>query len=342
MHCVKARCPAGLFHWCVPFSVRPGALVSVLLSVILTGCAAFAPQSSDLRASLPPGLPLSSEIRDVPFFAQTEYHCGPAALAMALNSAGAHTTPQQLIEQVYLPGRKGSLQVEMLAAARRNGMVAYVLTPQISDVLQEINAGTPVITLENYGAPFVPIWHYSVAIGFDIHRAEIIRHSGTLERKASPLSVFEYFWRDGYQSGRWAMVAVPPERMPVTATEQRYAEAVIALEKAGQPQRAAIAYDALLSRWPNNLAGLIGRGNTAYARGDLALAESAFRQASLTHADSVAALNNLAQTLLDRGKLTEARATAERAVKLGGPLQGSASATLKEIIKKQQVAGGNP
>ena len=329
MHFVKARCPAGLFHWCMP----------LLFSLLVSGCAAFAPQSSELHATLPPGLPLSAEIRDVPYFAQTEYHCGPAALAMALNSAGARTTPQQLIEQVYLPGRKGSLQIEMLAAARRNGMVAYVLAPQIGDVLLEINAGTPVITLENYGAPYVPIWHYSVAIGFDIHRAEIIRHSGTLERKASPLSVFEYFWG---QVNHWAMVAVPPDRVPITATEQRYAEAVIALEKAGQPQRAALAYDALLKRWPKNLAALIGRGNTAYARGDLALAEAAFRQASLTHTDSVAALNNLAQTLLDRGKLTEARATAEHAVKLGGPLRDSAQATLSEIQKKQQVTGGTP
>ena len=301
--------------------------------MLLCGCAALAPQSTALRSQLPVGLPLSAEILETPYFAQTEYHCGPAALAMALNSAGATVNPDQLAEQVYLPGRKGSLQVEMLAAARRNGMVAYVLEPRIGDVLLEVAAGTPVIALENYGVPYYPIWHYSVAIGFDVNRAEIIRHSGKLERKATPLSIFEYFWR---QEGRWAMVAVPPERVPATATEARYADAVIALEKAGHTQRAALAYDAMLKRWPGNLAALMGRGNTAHALGNLTVAEAAFRQASVAHANSAAAYNNLAQTLLDRGKVDEARSTAEHAVRLGGPLRARAQATLEEIQKKQR------
>lgn len=317
MYFVKARSSAGL----------------LLLSIVLNGCSAFAPQSSALRETLPRGLPLSAEIRDAPYFAQTEYHCGPAALAMALSSAGAKTTPEQLIDQVYLPGRKGTLQVEMTAAARRNGMVSYVLEPLIGDVLLEIAAGTPVITLENYGVPYYPIWHYSMAIGFDLDRAQIIRHSGALERKASPLSVFEYFWRP---EGRWAMVVVSPDRVPVTAIESRYAEAVIALENAGQIKPASIAYESMLRRWPSSLAALMGRGNTAHALGDLALAEASFRKASVEHADSVAAFNNLAQTLLDQGKLSEASSTAEHAVKLGGPLRVRAQATLSDIQKKQR------
>ncbi len=320
MYCVKARYPAGfLFLW---------------LGALLGGCSVFAPQSSALRGAMPPGLPLSAEIRDAPYFAQTEHHCGPAALAMALNSAGATTSPEQLTALVYLPGRKGSLQVEMLAAARRHGMVAYQLEPRISDVLQEVAAGTPVISLENYGVPYYPIWHYSVSIGFDLERAQIIRHSGALKRNATPLSVFEYFWR---QEGRWAMVATPPERVPVTATEQRYADAVIALEKTGHTGPAARAYEAMLKRWPDNLAALLGRGNTAHALGDLALAEASFRQASMAHAGSAAAFNNLAQTLLDRGKLDEARANAEHAVKLGGPLRARALATLVDIQKQQRT-----
>lgn len=291
----------------------------------------LAPQTRTVVATPPPGLSLGTEIQNVPYFAQTEHHCGPASLAMALNSAGAKVTPAELIAQVYLPGRQGSLQVEMLAAARRNGMVAYVLEPKLGDLLLEVNAGTPVITLENYGAPYFPIWHYSVAIGFDLYRGEIIRHSGALERKATPLSVFEYFWS---KEGRWAMVAVPPERVPATATEARYTEAIIALEKTGQTRSAATAYDAMLQRWPNSLTAMMGRGNTAHALGDLARAETAFRQATVAHADAAPAYNNLAQTLLDRGKLDEARVTAERAVSLGGPFRARAQATLDDIRKR--------
>jgi hypothetical protein len=314
----KARCIAGFFVGCV-------------LCVLHSGCAVLAPQTTAVASAPPPGLALSADIPQVPYFPQTEHHCGPAALAMVLNAAGARATPELLTDQVYLPGRRGSLQVEMLAAARRNGMVAYVLAPELAHVLQEINAGTPVITLENFGAALYPLWHYAVALGFDLHAGDIVRHSGAVERKRTPLSVFEYGWR---AAGRWAMVAMPPDRVPATASEARYAEAVIALEKAGQLQRAATAYETLLKRWPGNLVALMGRGNTAHALGDLALAETSFRQAVAAHAGAAAAHNNLAQTLLDRGKLDEARAAAEHAVSLGGPHAARAQETLDAIRAK--------
>lgn len=300
----------------------------------LAGCALIAPQTRAVLGAPPPGLPLSAAVANVPYHAQTEHHCGPAALAMALGSAGVRVTPEALASQVYLPGRKGSLQVDMLAAARRTGMVAYVLEPDLGHLLLEIDAGTPVITLENYGVPYYPIWHYAVAIGFDLHRREIVRHSGALRATAEPLAVFEHFWSKG---GRWAMVAVPPHRIPVTASQARYADAVIALEKTGQPQRAALAYDAMLARWPGSLAALIGRGNTAYALGDLVRAEAAFRQATAQHPQSAAAYNNLAQTLAERGELDAARIAAEQAVALGGPLQARAQATLRAIRDKTVV-----
>jgi tetratricopeptide (TPR) repeat protein len=314
----KARIAAGLFVGCL----------------IASGCTVLAPHTIAVATAPPPGLALSASIAAVPYFAQTAHHCGPAALAMALNSAGAAVTPEQLTGQVYLPGRQGSLQLEMLAAARRNGMVAYVLEPELAHILLEINAGTPVITLENHGVALYPQWHYAVATGFDLHRSELIRHSGAVRDQRMPLSVFEYFWR---AAGRWAMVAVPPERIPATATELRYADAVIALEKTGQAQRAGVAYDAMLKRWPANLLALMGRGNTAYALGDLARAEASFRQATLAHANTAAAHNNLAQTLLERGRLEEAHSSAQRAVQLGGPLAARAQATL-DAIRSQQSA----
>lgn len=69
-------------------------------------------------------------------------------------------------------------------------------------------------------------------------------------------------------------------------------------------------------------------------RGDLATAETAFRQATLDPTDAAAAFNNLAQTLVDRGKIDEPLATAGRAASLGGPMLAAAQATL-ECIRKQ-------
>ena len=149
-----------------------------------------------------------------------------------------------------------------------------------------------------------------------------------------PFGVFEYVWKD---DGRWAMVAVPPDRLPVTATEPRYARAVAALEKGGQTKAAQVAYQALLGRWPDSLAGEMGLGNTAYTLKDLETAESAFKRATEDHPEAPAAFNNLAQVLVDRGKIDSALAAAERAVSLGGPLLATTQATLEEIRKQAET-----
>jgi tetratricopeptide (TPR) repeat protein len=295
----------------------------------------MAPQTYALKDQRPPDLAPRAELKQVPFFPQEDYFCGPAALAMAFNAAGLKVSPEELIDQVYLPGRKGSLQVEMLAATRRHGLVAYELEPQLTDMLREIAAGTPAIVLENYG-PFswYPVWHYSVVVGYDLDTLEVIRRSGIRQRRPTPLPIFEKIWKlENY----WAMVAAPPDRVPVTATEPRYAGAVIALEKSGQIKNAQIAYGALLKRWPDSLAGQMGRGNTSYSLHDLETAESSFRQATQSHPDAVAAFNNLAEVLAERNKFKEALAAAEHAVSLGGPMLPQAQATLDEIRQKAEV-----
>jgi tetratricopeptide (TPR) repeat protein len=306
----------------------------LILSSLLSGCAIVLPQTSALRDHPPAELPARAELTNVPFFAQEEYQCGPAALAMALNAAGVEVTPEALIEQVYIPAIKGTLQIEMLAAARRHGLVAYELAPELTDVLREIAAGTPVIALENYAFKIFPKWHYAVLIGYDLAESELIRHSGTTQRQTMPFGVFEYNWKS---DGRWSMVAVPPDRVPATASEARFASAIIALERMGQAKNAHTAYDAMVKRWPASLAGQMGRGNTAYALHDLTTAESAFRRAAADHPDSAAALNNLAQVLAEKGLLNEALTTAERAVSLGGPLLSATQATLDEIRKKSET-----
>jgi len=301
------------------------------LGALLQGCALVLPQATALQNGPPAGLPPRAELAQVPFYPQEEYQCGPAAIAMAMNAAGAKVTPEAMVSQVYLPGRRGSLQVEMLAAPRRHGFVSYELEPRMVDVLREVAAGTPVVVLENYGLPWWPQWHYAVIVGYDFGLREVIRRSGVRERQTMPFPVFEYTWKD---EGYWAMVVAPPDRVPATATERRYGAAVAALEQAGQTLSARTAYNAMLKRWPSSFAGLMGSGNTAYALHDLAGAESAFRRAAREHPDSAAAYNNLAHVLAERGALPEALTAAERAVSLGGPLLPAATTTLEEIRRK--------
>ena len=320
MHSFKARLTAGF----------------IFLSALMSGCSLIAPQTYALKEKRPSELPARIELTQVPFYPQEDFYCGPAALAMAVTAAGVPVTPEELIDQVYLPGRKGSLQVEMLAAARRRGLVAYELAPKVADLLRELAAGTPAIVLENYG-PFkwFPLWHYSVVVGYDLDRLEVIRRSGNRPRLPTPLPIFEKIWRE---EDYWAMVVLPPERVPATATEPRYAAAVVALERSGHVKNALIAYNSLLKRWPDSLTGQMGRGNAAYALHDLDTAEAAFTQATLDHPEAAAAYNNLASVLGERNKLSEALAVAEKAVALGGPNQQATEATLDEIRQKIAAA----
>ena len=252
-----------------------GRAVAVLLSVAsLSGCASSWPQTAKLGEGLPSGLPVRVELTAVPFFPQVEYQCGPAALATALASWGVSVTPDDLVSQVYIPRRKGSLQIEMMAAARRHGLVSYELAPRFEDLLREIAAGTPVIVLQNLG--FVDGWHYAVAIGYDYERGELVLRSGETERKVLRFPVHEMVWK---RSGYWAMVAVPPERIPATAEESRWLSAIAALERTGDAKNARTAYASFRARWPENVDGAIGLANAHHALGELREAETVLRDA---------------------------------------------------------------
>ncbi len=306
-------------------------IAGVFFVLWLGGCAT--PQTQALLEANSRELPQRIELSQVPFYPQETHQCGPASLAMLLNAAGTPVTPQDLTAQVYLPGREGSLQVEMLAAARRNGLFAYELAPKLDDLLAEIAAGSPVIVLQNLALSWYPVWHYAVVMGYDLKREEIILRSGLERRQVLPFTTFEHTWE---RAGHWAMLALPPGRMPRTATEAGYVPAAMALEKAGPPKSAAAAYEAALKRWPRNLTARIGLGNAAYVLGDLKRAERAYRQATLDYPESAIAFNNLAQTLADRKRYAEALAAAHQAVRLGGPEQAVARDTLAQIKKKMR------
>ncbi len=301
-----------------------------VFALLLSACAST-PQTQVLLAGSAHTLPRHAELENIPFIAQEDYQCGPAALAMTLSATGIDVKPQELTPQVYVPSRHGSLQVEMLVTARRHGAIAYQLAPRLEYALTEVANGNPVIVLQNLALNWYPVWHYAVVVGYDLDRAEILLRSGRDRQLALPMTTFEHTWR---RSDFWAMVALPPNRTPATADEAVFLRAISAFEKNGLPEHAQTAYFAALQRWPHSLSAQIGAGNAAYRLHELARAETVFRQAVQDHPDAVAALNNLAQTLADQGRYDEALAFARRAVAPGGTLANIARETLAEIEGK--------
>lgn len=318
----NARLRAGVFRWAA----------ALLLPLWTSGCALLLPQTEALRTQWPEELVQRVELDSVPFHPQKDYQCGPASLATAMGYSGVALTPDELVPKVYLPKRGGSLQVEMLAAPRSHGLVTWTLAPRFEDMLREVQAGTPVIALQDYGTWPLHYWHYAVVVGFDRETGKAVLRSGEKRRLEIPFAVLEYTWKE---SAYWAMVAMPPDRVPVTATEAGWLQAVVAMERVADRSAARTAYAALLRRWPDSLNGAIGLANVAYAQGDLAAAESSLRDALKRHPDSAVALNNLAQVLADQSRTAEALALIDAAVALGGPFAPAAQRTREEILRKQ-------
>lgn len=301
-----------------------------MLLAWLAGCAQLVPQTMGLRTGWPEGVPQHVELTAVPFFPQDEYQCGPAALATVLSQSGVAITPEALVNQVYVPARKGSLQLEMLAAPRRYGRVSYALAPRYSDLLREVAAGNPVIVLQDVGYVFTQ-WHYAVVNGFDYSSGTVFLRSGKVARQEMPFTYFERTW---IKSGYWAMVTMPPDRVPVTATEDGWMAAVLAMARVDKGDAATKAYAAALKRWPDNLAAAIGLANQHHARGALAEAAAVLREARMRHPQSVIVMNNLAQTLSDQGRHAEALAQIDKAADPASPFAAEVRSTRQMILQR--------
>ena len=317
----SARQRAGAFRWAAVMA----------LPWLLAGCAIWVPQTERLRSDWPSDLGPRAELDAVPYFPQKDYQCGPASLATAMNFSGVSVVPDDLVAAVYLPNRGGSLQVEMMAAPRRYGLVTWQLGPRFEDLLREVQAGTPVIAMQDYGLWPVPYWHYAVVVGYDRDSGKAVLRSGEKRRLEMPFAVLEYTWKE---SAYWAMVAVPPDRVPVTATEAGWLQAVVAMERVADKQAARSAYRAALRRWPDSLNGAIGLANIDYREGRLQAAEELLRNTLKQHPKSVVALNNLAQTVADQRRFDEALTLIDQALALGGPFSSAVEQTRAQIRGK--------
>lgn len=282
------------------------ALIASLIAglLILNGCAST-PQSRQIQTQGLGSQPASIELTDTPFYPQTRYQCGPAALATVLQAHDVHASPEVLSTQIYLPEREGSLQIEMTVAARRHGMLAYQLQPRLVDIFAEIAAGNPVLVLQNLAFEWYPQWHYAVVIGYDTESDEIILRSGTTRRWVTPFEVFERSWQ---RADYWALVLVPIGEIPRTADPMRYLKTAYAFEETGNPQLAHTAYRSACKKWPEVAATWMALGNMDFANHDWLEAVKAFKTAASLEPDSVNSWNNLAFALHAYGCVSQAQA----------------------------------
>jgi tetratricopeptide (TPR) repeat protein len=270
----------------------------------LAGCAAVGVPVAQIA-------PAALELEATPFFPQERYQCGPAALATVLSASGVPVQPAALVDEVYIPGREGSLQAELIAAARGRGRVPYRLPPTQAALADELRAGRPVLVLQNLGVSALPRWHYAVVIGMDPARDAYLLRSGTERRRVTRRSVFLRTWS---RSGKWGLVMLDAGELPAADDAAGYLRALAAVEATGGLELARAGYRASLARWPGNRLARLGLGNVALARGEPDAAAAHYRTLLADHPDDLIALNNLAESLGRAGREEEALRTIERAL----------------------------
>lgn len=240
----------------------------------------------------------------VPFIAQSEYQCGPAALAMLLQHAGLSVSAEDLLPSVYLPERRGSLQAEMIAAARDHQLLVIKLGPELGDLQQALAAGYPALLFQNLALSWWPQWHFAVLLGLDPGAAQAQLHSGLDADRRMALRPFLRSWD---LAGRWAVVLAKPDQVPEFVSDRQWLRAAADFESLGQYEIAGQAYLAAAQRWPELALPWRLLGNVALLDADADGALSAYREAQLRAEHDVATLNNLAMAQAMRGCKTQAQ-----------------------------------
>jgi tetratricopeptide (TPR) repeat protein len=305
--------------------------VQSLLLATVCGCAHQPP------ATIPAGTGPGIELSDTPFFLQESHQCGPAALATVLAASGADVTPEQLVPQTYLPGRRGSLQLELIAAARTYRMIPYVIDGTLAALLAEIDARHPVLVLLDLGVGPIMLWHYAVVVGYRSEADEVVLRSGSTKRLTMSVPRFMRNWQ---KADQWALVALRPDQLPATAEPGRYVASIVPLETLGDYTAAHTAYATALRRWPDDELALFGAANTSHRLGELESAQRDYRRLLALAPDNPFVLNNLAEVLLDRGCPILADRYAGSAVATGELAAAIADTRAKAAAMRAQQGDG--
>lgn len=301
------------------------AMCIIGFCLALSGCLSVPPQTALMLAN-PPDIPSKHQIADVPFYPQQEYFCGPTTLSEVFNFYGLSTTPQQIAPALFIPDLQGSLQIEMVAAARQHGLLAYAEQGNMSQLFSLVSEDIPVIVLQNVSTPWYPMWHYAVVTGYDLSNQSVVLHSGIEKDRVAELNVFERTWARGKY---WLLALVPSDKASAHFDPFIYVSAAQDLLSSGKHTQGVNALKKATKQWPDYWLSYFLLGNH-YLATDNTLAVFWYQQ-GLNYAEQQAAyLNNYAYSLSVSGCKQQAKTMIENALKLK-PEDDNILSTQKDI-----------
>lgn len=310
--------------------VKRKAATGLVAAFLLCGCATIPEQVADIS-----DIGTVAELDSTPFFPQKRYQCGPAALTTLLFDSGIDVSLETITGLTYIPGRQGSLQAELLSAARSYDRIPYQLDGNLAAIAAELKAGRPVLVLQNLGVRWYPRWHYAVVVGIDTETEKVILRSGTDRRRLTGIGTLLRTWQRG---DYWGVVLLKPGELPANPDKQRFLRSVADVEASGRHRAAYSSWSAALEEWPGEPYALFGKANSAFQLGEFADAEQSYRQLLAQDPDFYAARNNLAYVLAEQGliaaALDELRSLLDD-IDEDDPLRAEYESSLRELLEQR-------
>lgn len=301
-------------------------LLTVAILIISSGCAPKNP--------LPVNNTYSSSKLDVPFIAPRSELCAASSIEMISlywqlhTSFIPHMSLYELDARTLIPLKGGTLQIELINAARADGLIAYPIEPTFDALIGELTEYHPVIVLVNRGYSWYPLWHYAVITGYDAKMQTMLMHFGDMPNEAVSIGTFAALWE---RSGNWGVVLLPPGQLPASASAEKYLNIAYNFEKIGMTDEAIISYETARKRWPNYIPLLFALGNIYYDVHQISKAEEVYRYILMIDSKYSFALNNLAILLCHTGRSDEALKLLNQVVTDDVEIQNLINNTRKEV-----------
>lgn len=294
--------------------------------IILSGCTPKDP--------LPSGQYNTSLNIKVPFVPPRSNLCASTSIEMLSMYWQERTSFVPILSQeevdgrTLIPAKGGTLQVELVATARANGLLVYPLNPTFEAMFTELEKKHPVIVLVNRGYSWYPLWHYAPITGYNAKEKTILMHFSDQPNEALPIETFAALWK---RSDNWAVVILPPEHLPASATPKTFLHSAYELEKTGMKNDAIIAYQTALKRWPKDVNILFALANAYYNSNQLSKAEQSYHKLIALKPGHPLAINNLADLLCRTGRSNDALKLLKKATIDDIKIESIIKATQKEI-----------
>lgn len=272
----------------------------------------------------------------VPFIPPRTDLCGSTSIQMlslywqSINGYTPKLSLPELDQRTLIPLKGGTLQAELVIAARANGFIVYPLEPNFDALFDELSAHHPVIVLINRSYSWYPLWHYMPVNGYDEKRREILTHFSDQPNEPIAVETFAELWK---RSQNWGVVLLPPGEIPASASSKKFLRSVFELEKTGMVDEAIQSYKSALARWPEESDIYFILANSYYRIHRFVEAEESYRHFLLINPTHPLAINNLAILLSKTGRKIEGINLLEGAVSKDPEIQKMLQETREEILK---------